>query len=104
MAFDRARVTSVDWASYPILRFPEVPDVMIDLVSRPTEPIAGRRRGGDDSGAGGARERRLRCDRPAAADGAVHARTRQGGAGVTRVKRTGVRVSIRMWSRSRVIV
>jgi CO/xanthine dehydrogenase Mo-binding subunit len=41
VAFDRARVTSVDWASYPILRFPEVPDVMIDLVSRPTEPILG---------------------------------------------------------------
>jgi CO/xanthine dehydrogenase Mo-binding subunit len=39
--FDRARVTSVDWTSYPILRFPEVPEVMIELVSRPTEPILG---------------------------------------------------------------
>jgi nicotinate dehydrogenase subunit B len=41
VAFDRARVTSVDWASYPILRFPEVPEIVIDLVERPTEPPLG---------------------------------------------------------------
>jgi CO/xanthine dehydrogenase Mo-binding subunit len=35
--FDRSRVTSVDWASYPILRFPDVPDVAIKLIDRPTE-------------------------------------------------------------------
>ena len=35
--FDRSRVTSVDWASYPILKFPEVPDVAIKLIDRPTE-------------------------------------------------------------------
>jgi nicotinate dehydrogenase subunit B len=35
--FDRSKVTSVDWASYPILRHPEVPDVVIDLVERQTE-------------------------------------------------------------------
>jgi CO/xanthine dehydrogenase Mo-binding subunit len=28
----------VDWASYPILTFLEVPEVEIELVSRPTEP------------------------------------------------------------------
>ena len=39
--FDRARVTSVDWASYPILRFPEVPEIVIDLVDRPKEPPLG---------------------------------------------------------------
>jgi CO/xanthine dehydrogenase Mo-binding subunit len=39
--FDRARVTSVDFASYPILRFPEVPEIAIDLVIRPTEPPLG---------------------------------------------------------------
>jgi CO/xanthine dehydrogenase Mo-binding subunit len=39
--FDRARVTSVDWASYPILRFPEVPQVLIDIVDRPKEPPLG---------------------------------------------------------------
>ena len=30
-------MTSLDWASYPILTFPEVPDVDIDLIDRPTE-------------------------------------------------------------------
>jgi CO/xanthine dehydrogenase Mo-binding subunit len=37
VTFDRSRVTSVDWVSYPILKFPEVPDVDIDLIDRPTE-------------------------------------------------------------------
>ena len=39
--FDRSRVTSVDWASYPILKFPEVPQLLIDLVDRPKEPPLG---------------------------------------------------------------
>jgi nicotinate dehydrogenase subunit B len=39
--FDRARVTSVDWASYPILRFPDVPKLDIVLIDRPTEPPVG---------------------------------------------------------------
>ena len=39
--FDRARVTSVDWATYPILAFPDVPDIRIDLVSRPNDPPLG---------------------------------------------------------------
>jgi CO/xanthine dehydrogenase Mo-binding subunit len=30
-------VTSLDWASYPILPFPEIPEVMIDLIDRPQE-------------------------------------------------------------------
>ena len=37
VTFDRSHVTSLDWASYPILTFPEVPDVDIDLIDRPTE-------------------------------------------------------------------
>jgi CO/xanthine dehydrogenase Mo-binding subunit len=37
LQFDRSRVTSVDWASYPILKFPDVPDVAIDLIDRPAE-------------------------------------------------------------------
>jgi len=41
VAFDRSRVTSVDWASYPILRFPDAPEIAIDIVSRPTEPPLG---------------------------------------------------------------
>ena len=37
LKFDRSRVTSVDWKTYPILTFPDVPDVVIDLIDRPTE-------------------------------------------------------------------
>jgi len=37
VTFDRSRVTSVDWASYPILTFPEIPSVDIELVDRPSE-------------------------------------------------------------------
>jgi CO/xanthine dehydrogenase Mo-binding subunit len=35
--FDRSRVTSLDWASYPILTFPEIPAVDIELIDRPTQ-------------------------------------------------------------------
>jgi CO/xanthine dehydrogenase Mo-binding subunit len=35
--FDRSRVTSTDWKSYPIIQFPEVPDIVIDLIDRPNE-------------------------------------------------------------------
>jgi CO/xanthine dehydrogenase Mo-binding subunit len=37
LAFDRSMVTSLDWESYPILTFPEVPEVVIDLIDRPKE-------------------------------------------------------------------
>ncbi len=39
--FDRQRVTSVDWASYRILRFPEAPELLIDLVQRIDQPPLG---------------------------------------------------------------
>ena len=39
--FDRSRVTSLDWSSYPILRFSDVPELEIDLVDRPNEPPLG---------------------------------------------------------------
>jgi len=35
--FDRSMVTSLDWASYPIITFPEVPEVVMDLIDRPHE-------------------------------------------------------------------
>jgi CO/xanthine dehydrogenase Mo-binding subunit len=35
--FDRKAVTSLDWESYPILRFPDVPEVEMALIDRPTE-------------------------------------------------------------------
>ena len=51
VTFDRSRVTSVDWASYPILTFPDVPKIEIVLIDRrherplgvgeaPTAPVA----------------------------------------------------------------
>src|SRR5262245_21124641 len=39
--FDRARVVSVDWASYPILRFSGVPKIDIELIDRPAEKPVG---------------------------------------------------------------
>jgi CO/xanthine dehydrogenase Mo-binding subunit len=39
--FDRRRITSVDWESYPILRFSEAPDVAVHLVDRPDLPSVG---------------------------------------------------------------
>jgi CO/xanthine dehydrogenase Mo-binding subunit len=37
LKFSRSTVTSLDWVSYPILTFPDVPAVAIDLIDRPTE-------------------------------------------------------------------
>jgi nicotinate dehydrogenase subunit B len=37
LKFNRSTVTSLDWASYPILTFPEVPDIAMDLIDRPAE-------------------------------------------------------------------
>ncbi|MDM0110650.1 molybdopterin-dependent oxidoreductase [Variovorax sp. J22R133] len=39
--FDRSRVTSTDWASYPLLRFPAVPRLEIALIERPGDPPLG---------------------------------------------------------------
>ena len=39
--FDRERVTSVDWESYPILRFDEVPEIETVLLDRPGQPWLG---------------------------------------------------------------
>ena len=41
VTFDRSRVTSLDWSSYPILTFPDVPKLLIDLVDRPNDPPLG---------------------------------------------------------------
>ena len=38
VTFNRSHVTSVDWDSYPILRFPDVPEIVMDLIDRPTDP------------------------------------------------------------------
>jgi CO/xanthine dehydrogenase Mo-binding subunit len=41
VAFDRSRVTSVDWATYPVLTFADAPPLEIELVDRPNEPPLG---------------------------------------------------------------
>jgi len=38
--FDRERITSNSWSEYPILRFSEVPEVDVEVISRPEiEPV-----------------------------------------------------------------
>lgn len=37
LQWDRGTITGVDWKSYPILKFPDVPAVYTDLIDRPTE-------------------------------------------------------------------
>jgi nicotinate dehydrogenase subunit B len=39
--FDRSMVTSLDWTGYPILKFSEIPDVIIELINRPDQPAVG---------------------------------------------------------------
>ena len=39
--FDRVRVTSTDWESYPILRFPDVPLLEAIVIDRPGAPYLG---------------------------------------------------------------
>jgi CO/xanthine dehydrogenase Mo-binding subunit len=39
--FDNSRLTSLEWTSYPILRFPEIPEVMVELIDRPDQPAVG---------------------------------------------------------------
>lgn len=41
VTFDRSRVTSVNWASYPILTFPEAPAIEVALINRPNLPPLG---------------------------------------------------------------
>jgi len=39
--FEDGIVTSRDWESYPIMRFDEVPEVSVELINRPDQPILG---------------------------------------------------------------
>jgi nicotinate dehydrogenase subunit B len=41
VSFDRSGVTSLDWLEYPILTFPEVPEIDVVMLSRPDEPPLG---------------------------------------------------------------
>jgi nicotinate dehydrogenase subunit B len=39
--FDELHITSVDWQTYPILTFSEVPEIEIVLINRPDQPALG---------------------------------------------------------------
>jgi CO/xanthine dehydrogenase Mo-binding subunit len=41
VTYDAERITSVDWSTYPILGFNEVPDIEVHLIDRPGEPPLG---------------------------------------------------------------
>ena len=41
VTFDKSRVTSTDWSSYPILTFPDAPTLDIVLIDRPHEKPLG---------------------------------------------------------------
>ena len=41
VVYDRDRVTTVDWATYPILTFPEVPTLEFELIQRLDQPPLG---------------------------------------------------------------
>ena len=41
IVYDRDRVTTVDWASYPILTFPEVPKLELEVIQRLDQPPLG---------------------------------------------------------------
>jgi CO/xanthine dehydrogenase Mo-binding subunit len=41
VAFDRTRITSASWSEYPILRFPEVPKVEVDILAPAEAPPLG---------------------------------------------------------------
>jgi CO/xanthine dehydrogenase Mo-binding subunit len=42
VSFDRTRITSRDWSTYPILRFSNVPDAIdVHIITRPGTPFLG---------------------------------------------------------------
>jgi nicotinate dehydrogenase subunit B len=42
VSFDRTRITSLDWGSYPILRFPSIPArIDVHIIDRPGQPFLG---------------------------------------------------------------
>ena len=41
VTFDQQGITSVDWRSYPILRFPDIPEIETILLNRPGAPYLG---------------------------------------------------------------
>jgi hypothetical protein len=84
VAFDRAKVTSTDWLSYPILDITEAPETVdIVLIKRPELPPAGAGESSIRTGRRGARQRGLRRHRRAPAPRAANPRAPQAGVSMT---------------------
>ena len=81
LTFSRSAVTSLNWGSYPILTFPNVPEVVIDLIDRPNEVPWGAGEPTTSVVPSRDRECGLRRDRRAVAIRAVPTRDGAGGAG-----------------------
>jgi len=41
VSLDASGISSLDWDTYPILRFSEVPEIETDIIDRPKEPSLG---------------------------------------------------------------
>ena len=50
--YDRQRVTTSTWADYPILTFAEVPEIDVEVLNRPNEPVLGAGEGAQGPTAG----------------------------------------------------
>ena len=85
--FDAAGVKSLNWSSYPIIRFSEVPEVEIVLINRPELEPMGAGEAASHRHRRGDRECHLRRRRRAPARSAVHAGPRASRA----AKRQGLR-------------
>jgi hypothetical protein len=82
VTFDRAKVTSVDWTSYPILDITEARGGRHRVAEPPRAPAGRRRRKLDPPGRRRHRQCRLRCDRCPARPRAIDPGTAQAGVGL----------------------
>lgn len=41
VTFNKERITSTDWGTYPILRFDNIPEIEVEVIDRPNEPPLG---------------------------------------------------------------
>ena len=80
LKFDRSRVTSVDWASYPILKFPGCSRRRDQADGAPGRKTVGSGRADGGHRAGRGCERRVQRDRCARALGSLYAGEGAGGA------------------------
>jgi len=41
VTFDNEKITSADWGTYPILRFDNIPEMKVEIIDHPNEPVMG---------------------------------------------------------------